>query len=172
MLSELCGEQIGGECALMGYLRTASTAKRGYEKWKDAFACAELNGYGIVSPSEGDMCLQEPELVKRSGSVGIKLKATAPSYHIIRVDVCGEVSPIMGSAPQSEQMVQGMMQGFEHSPDEMWQTNLFGKSLKGMVTEGLAGRVGNISEDTKAKMRKAITRIVNESRGGVICILL
>ncbi len=104
--------------------------------------------------------------------MGIKLKATAPSYHIVKIDVTGEVSPIMGSAAQSESIVQGMMSGFETNPDGMWETNVFGKSLRGMVKEGLAGKVSCMHDDTKAKMRRAITRIINEGKGGVICILL
>jgi stage IV sporulation protein A len=172
MLSEIAEEKITGECALMQYIRMANEAKRGYDKLKDAFECARVNGYGIVEPSDGDMSLEAPTMVRKNGNVGIQLKATAPSYHIVRVDVRGEVNPIMGSAAQSEQMVQNMMNGFETDPDSMWETNLFGKSLRGMVKEGLAGKVNNMPEDTKVKMRRAITRMVNESKGGVICIIL
>ena len=118
------------------------------------------------------MSLEAPKLVRQGGSVGIKLRATAPSYHIVKIDVTGEVSPIMGSAAQSESIVQGMMNGFETNPDTMWDTNVFGKSLRGMVKEGLSGKVSGMRDDTKAKMRRAITRIINEGKGGVICILL
>ncbi len=172
MLSEIAGETLSDEFSLMRYVRGTSEAKRGYDKIKDALECARVNGYGIVQPDDEDMSLEQPEVVRRGGNVGIKLRATAPSYHIVKIDVCGEVSPIMGSAAQSEGMVQGMMSGFETNPDGMWETNLFGKSLRGMVKEGLAGKVSCMNEDTKSKMRRAITRIVNESKGGVICILL
>lgn len=172
MLSEIAGEEINGECALMRYVSAASGAKRDYDKIKDAFECARINGYGIVQPDDGDMSLEAPRIVRQGGNVGIKLKATAPSYHIVKVDVSGEVSPIMGNAAQSEGIVQGMMNGFENNPDDMWDTNVFGKSLRGMVKEGLAGKVGCMQEDTKSKMRRTITRIINEGKGGVICILL
>lgn len=172
MLSEIAGDTIGDECSLMRYVRASSEAKRSYDKIKDAFECAKINGYGIVQPDDSDMCLDKPQVVKQGGSVGIKLKATAPSYHIVKVDVTGEVSPIMGSARQSEGIVEGMMNGFETNPDGMWETNVFGKSLRGMVQEGLAGKVYGMQDETKTKMRRAMTRIVNEGKGGVICILL
>lgn len=172
MLSEIAGDDITDEYTLMRYVRGSSEAKRGYDKIKDALECAKVNGYGIVHPDDEDMSLEEPKLVRQGGSVGIKLRATAPSYHIVKIDVTGEVSPIMGSAAQSEGIVQGMMNGFEKNPDGMWDTNVFGKSLRGMVKEGLAGKVTSMQDNTKNKMRKAITRIVNEGRGGVICIIL
>lgn len=172
MLSEIAGDEITGEYSLMRYIRGAAEAKKGYDKIKSAFECAKVNGYGVVQPDDDDMSLEKPAVVRQGGSVGIKLKATAPSYHIVKVDISGEVSPIMGSAAQSESIVQGMMNGFENNPDDTWDTNVFGKSLRGMVKEGLAGKASAMHDDTKAKMRRAITRIVNEGKGGVICIIL
>jgi stage IV sporulation protein A len=172
MLSEICGESITDECTLMSYVAASSQAKRGYDKIKDALECAKVTGYGIVEPSDGDLSLDKPQVVRQGGNVGIKLKATAPSYHIVKVDVSGEVSPIMGSAATSEEMVNSIMSGFDADPIGMWDTNIFGKSLRGMVKEGLDGKVTNIQDDTRNKLRKAITRMVNESKGGVICILL
>ncbi len=172
LLSEIAGDAIADECSLMRYVSGTAEAKRSYDKMKDAFECARINGYGIVQPDDSDMTLEQPKVVRQGGSVGIKLRATAPSYHIVKIDVCGEVSPIMGSAAQSESIVQGMMNGFETNPDGMWETNVFGKSLRGMVKEGLAGKVSGMQEDTKTKMRRALTRIINEGKGGVICILL
>lgn len=172
MLSEIAGDSISDECTLMRYVSGTAEAKRSYDKIKDAFECAKVNGYGIVQPDDSDMSLEQPKVVRQGGSVGIRLRATAPSYHIVKIDVTGEVNPIMGSAQQSEGIVQGMMNGFETNPDGMWETNVFGKSLRGMVKEGLAGKVSCMHDDTKAKMRRAITRIINEGKGGVICILL
>ncbi len=172
MLSEIAGDEISDEYTLMRYVRGSSEAKRGYDKIKDALECARVNGYGIVSPDDGDMSLEAPKVVRKNGSVGIKLRATAPSYHIVKIDVTGEVSPIMGNEGQSESIVQGMMAGFENNPDDMWDTNVFGKSLRGMVKEGLSVKVGGMHDETKTKMRRAITRIVNEGKGGVICIIL
>lgn len=172
MLSEMSGEEIADECSLMSFVVSSSQAKRNYDKVKDAFECAKVTGYGIVQPDDADMSLDQPKVVRQGGNVGIKLRATAPSYHIVKVDVCGEVNPIMGAAAQSEDMVNGIMTGFETDPQGMWDTNLFGKSLRGMVRDGLSGKVTCMQEDTRNKMRRTITRIVNEGKGGVICILL
>lgn len=172
LLSEISGEEIMGEGALMQFVAAASDAKRNYDKVKDAFECAKLTGYGIVCPGDDDMSLDKPKMVKQGANVGIKLRATAPSYHVVKVDVSGEVSPIMGHASQSEDMVKGIMSGFETDPQGTWNTALFGKSLRSMVKEGLDGKVTAMQEETRAKMRRTITRIVNEGRGGVICILL
>ncbi len=172
MLSETAGEDISDESSLMSFVVTASQARKNYDKVKDALECAKVTGYGVVRPSDDDLSLEKPVVVRQGSNVGVKLKATAPSYHIVKVDVCGEVSPIMGSAAQSEGMVGEIMNGFESDPQAMWNTNLFGKSLRTMVQEGLAGKVNSMQDDTRAKMRKAITRIVNEGKGGVICILL
>ena len=156
----------------MKYVRSASEAKKGYAKVRDALECARVNGYGIVSPAEEDLSYEQPSVVKQGSSVGIKLRASAPTYHVIRVDVSGEVCPIMGEASQSESLVKSMMSGFETNPEETWNTDVFGKSLKAMVQEGLGAKVGAIQEDTRAKLRKAMTRMVNEGKGGVICIIL
>lgn len=172
VLSEIAGDEITDECSLMRYVRGTAGAKQNYDKIKDAFECAKINGYGIVQPDDTDMTLEAPKMVRQGGSVGIKLRATAPSYHIVKIDVSGEVSPIMGSAAQSESIVQGMMNGFESNPEGMWDTNVFGKSLRGMVKEGLESKVSGMRDVTKTKMRRAITRIINEGRGGVICIIL
>lgn len=172
LLSEMAGETIVDECSLMSYVTGAAQAKKSYDKVKDAFECARVTGYGIVQPDDGDMNMEKPQVVRQGGNVAIKLRATAPSYHIVKVDVCGEVSPITGAASQSEDMVNGIMKGFEADPQGMWDTNIFGKSLRGMVKEGLAGKVTCMQEDTRNKMRRAITRIINEGKGGVICILL
>lgn len=172
MLSEISGESIGDEGALMQYVTAASEAKRNYDKVKDAFECAKMTGYGIVCPDDEDLSLDKPKVVKQGANMGIKLRATAPSYHVVKVDVSGEVSPIMGLASQNEEMVNGIMSGFETDPQGTWNTALFGKSLRSMVKEGLYGKVTSMQEETRGKMRRTITRIVNEGKGGVICILL
>ncbi|MDE7379707.1 MAG: stage IV sporulation protein A [Clostridia bacterium] len=172
MLTEISGEEICDEGGLMQYVAAASQAKRNYDKVKDAFERAKMTGYGIVCPDDGDLSLDKPKVVKQGSNVGIKLRATAPSYHVVKVDVSGEVSPIMGNASQSEDMVNGIMNGFETDPQATWNTALFGKSLRSMVKEGLDGKVNAMQDDTRNKMRRTITRIVNEGKGGVICILL
>lgn len=172
MLSETAGCEIADEFSLMRYVSGSAVAMQKYAKIKDALDCAEATGYGIVSPDDNDLTLLQPETVRRGGNVGIKLKASAPSYHIVKVDVAGEVSPLMGTGTHGENIVKDVMAGFESDPSATWNTELFGKSFKGMVKEGLFGKVNRVQDDVKNKMRKAITRIVNEGKGGVICILI
>lgn len=172
MLSEIAGEQIDGEYTLMKYISSASEAKRGYAKVRDALECASVNGYGIVSPDDADMTFERPQTVRQGSSVGIKLRASAPAYHVIRVDVTGEVCPVMGDASQSEGLVKSMMEGFETNPEQAWNTDVFGKSLRSMVKEALGAKVCSVQDDTRAKLKKAVTRMVNEGKGGVICIIL
>ena len=172
MLSEIAGDKIDGECSLMRYVRSAAEAQRGYFKVRDALECARVNGYGIVSPAGEDLSYEQPRVVRQGSSVGIKLRASAPTYHVIRVDVSGEVCPIMGEASQSESLVKSMMAGFESDPESTWNTDVFGRSLRTMVQEGLGAKVGALGEDTRGKLRKAVTRMVNEGKGGVICIIL
>lgn len=172
MLSETAGESITDESSLMTFAVSAAQARAEYGKIKDALECARETGYGIVVPSDCDMTLEKPAVVKQGQNVGIRLKAAAPSYHIIKVDVCGEVSPMLGNTVRSEEMVNEIIGGFDSDPQGMWNTNLFGRSLRSMVQEGLNGKTDGMQQDTRIKLRKALTRMVNEGKGGVICILL
>ncbi len=172
ILSEECGENIESEYQLLCKLKDYSVANREYSKIKDAVKGAETFGYGVVVPNLEEMSLEEPSLIKKGGNYGVKLKATAPSYHIVKVDVSTEVSPIVGNQKQGEELVEFLLEKYEGNPDEMWDTNVFGKSLKDLVKDGLSGKVNGVPDDVKGKLRKTLCRIVNENHGGIICILL
>lgn len=172
ILSEESGEEILDDCQLMSYIKGFSESKRKFNKIKQALLEAEEGGYGVVLPTVDDMSLEEPVLVKQGGRYGVKLKASAPSLHIMKVDVSTEVSPIVGTERQSEDLIDYIMNKFEDNPSGIWETNMFGKSLYDLVNEGLAGKITAIPKDAQDKMRKTMTRIVNESNGGVICILI
>ncbi|MBQ8427372.1 MAG: stage IV sporulation protein A [Clostridia bacterium] len=172
VLSEECGETISDDYELMSYIKGFAESKRKFGKIKQALLEAEENGYGVVLPTIDEMNLEEPVLVKQGGRYGVKLKASAPSLHIMKVDVSTEVAPIVGTEKQSEDLINYIMNKFENNPSGIWETNMFGKSLYDLVNEGLAGKITAMPKDAQGKMRKTITRIVNESRGGVICILL
>ena len=172
ILSEECGENITDDYELMSYIKGFADSKRKFSKIKQALHDAEENGYGVVMPTLDEMNLEEPTVVKQGGRYGVKLKATAPSLHIMKVDVSTEVAPIVGSEKQSEDLINYIMNKFEDNPSGIWETNMFGKSLYDLVNEGLIGKIMAMPKDTQSKMRKTVTRIVNESRGGVICILL
>ncbi len=171
-LGEQCGETIDSDFALMAFCARLKKAKKVYERIGQAFEDAKEYGYGIVPPSEEEMSLSEPKLVKKSGRVGVDLIADAPSYHIIRVDVRGQVRPALGNEEQSKTFARELSEGMESEPARAWETNMFGKTLKQLLGEELHEKNGAMGENLQKKMRKTVTRIVNEGKGGVICILL
>ena len=172
VLSEECGAEIGDDLRLMAYVRSLRDAKVFYEKFKKAMDCADEYGYGVVMPMESELALQAPELYRKGTKCGIKLKADATSYHIIKVDIHSEVSPIAGETARGEQIAKGVVESYEKDPEALWNTDMFGKTFKDMVKEGLDEKSGAMTEEVRGKLRKAVTRIVNEGRGGVLCILL
>ena len=172
IISEETNESICSDLELIKYIKEFSTSKAKFNKIKDALLEAEQNGYGIVMPSIDEMNLEEPTLVKKGGKYGVKLKATAPSLHIMKVDVATEVSPLVGDEKQGKEMIDYMTEKFEENLDGLWETNLFGKSLHDLVREGLSGKITAIPKEATKKMRRTLTRMVNENRGGIICILL
>jgi stage IV sporulation protein A len=172
VLSDECGEEISDDFSLMSYIKTFSREKKKFEKIKSALSEAEESGYGVVLPTVDEMDLEEPVLVKQGGKYGVKLKASAPSLHIVKVDVATEVSPIVGTEKQGEDLINYIMNKFEDNPARIWDTNMFGKSLYDLMNEGLNGKINSMPKDAQGKMRKTLTRIVNENKGGVLCILL
>ena len=172
VLSEECGERVQDELDLIRFVKESSKAKRNYDKIKDAFSDAEEYGYGMVQPQVSDMKLEAPKLTKKGSGYGVHFKANAPSYHVIRVDVTGEVNPVVGTQKQGEEFAKETLERFENGTAEIWDTNIFGKSLKDLLSEGLSKKSDAVPTEVRKKMRRTITRIVNEGKGGVICILL
>lgn len=172
VLSKECDEQIVDDYELMSYIKSFAQEKKKYQKIKEALNTAETNGYGVVLPTVDEMNLEEPILVKQGGKYGVKLKASAPSLHLIKVDVSTEVAPIVGTEKQGEDLINYIMNKFQDNPAGIWETNMFGKSLHDLVNEGLAGKLNSMPKDAQGKMQKTLTKMVNENRGGMICILL
>jgi len=171
-LSEECGMELKDDFALMSSLKELVAAKREYDKISLALEEVKRTGYGVVNPTLEEMTLEEPQIVKQGSKYGVKLRATAPSLHIMQVDIESEVSPYVGSEQQSEEMLKSLLSQFESDPKSLWETNMFGKSLHMMVNEGLNNKLSAMPEDTQKKMRRTLSRIVNEGKGGIICILL
>ena len=172
VLSEVTGREIDGEYGMMTYVRYLSKAGEAYEKLKDALEDVKEKGYGVVAPTVDEMILEEPEIFKSGGKCGVKLKASAPSIHIMRVDVNTEVNPIVGTEQQGEEMVKYLMSEFESDKKGIWDTDFFGKSLNELVREDMANKLCGIPEDAQNKVRRTLGKMVNEGRGGMICILL
>lgn len=171
-LQEEFGVEIKDEFDLMASLGELVKAKRSYDKLSKALTDVAETGYGVVTPTQDEMSLQEPQIFKQGSRFGVKLKASAPSLHIMRVDIETEVCPVVGTEQQSEELVHYLLSEFEQNPKGIWQTNMFGKSLESLVNEGLNNKLTAMPDETQKKMRKTLSRIINEGRGGIICILL
>ena len=172
VLSMQCGEEIKDDFYLVSFIKDLAYAKKQFAKLEEALIEVEQTGYGVVNPSVDDLCLDEPQIVKQGGRFGVKLKASAPSLHIMKVDVETEISPIVGSQQQSEEMAKYLTTELEENPEKLWQTNMFGRSLFSMVNDGIKSKIITMPNEARNKMRRTLTRIVNEGKGGVICILL
>lgn len=172
VLSELSGFEIDGEESLIGLLRELAATKAAYDKVAEALRDCEEGGYGIVMPEVADMHLDEPEIVRQSGGYGVRLKASAPSIHMIRANIEAEVNPIVGSEQQSEDLVRYMLREFDEDPARIWESNMFGKSLYELVGESIHTKLEHMPEASRSKLSETLERIINEGSGGLICILL
>lgn len=172
VLSEQCGKEITDDFHLISYLKDLTYAKTEYDKIKVALEQVNQTGYGVVTPDLEAMTLEDPEIVRQGSKFGVRLKASAPSLHIMRVDINTEVSPIVGTEQQSEDLVRYLLSEFESNPQGIWETDMFGKSLHSLVNENLNNKLTAMPQEAQRKMRKTLGRIVNEGKGGVICILL
>ena len=168
VLSQNAGETIADEYSLIKYLTESAYAKSQYDKLATALAQVEETGYGVVPPSLESMSFNEPEITKQGNRYGVKLKATAPSLHLLKIDVSTEVSPVMGTEQQS----QYLLGEFQQNPNQIWQTNMFGKSMSNLVEDSLVEKCQKMPNEIKAKLVKTTSRIVNEGKGGMICLLL
>ena len=171
-VAELTGLDISSERSLLTALVTLADVKREYEKYEEALDAVNERGYGIVMPTVADMRLEEPEIVKQPGGYGVKLRAKAPSVHMIRASIETEINPVVGTEEQSEELVKYMLREFEDDPAKIWESNLFGKSLYDLVNEGLHAKLAHMPDDAREKFGETLSRIINEGSGGLICIIL
>lgn len=172
ILSEKAGVEIEGEHKLMGFIKEMADIKREYEKIESALLDVKTKGYGIVTPSINELTLEEPEIVKQGNRFGIKLRASAPSVHMIRADIETEIAPLVGSEKQSEELIEYLLGEFEGEPDKIWNSNIFGKSLHSLMSEGLQNKLNKMPDEAQMKLQETLTRIINEGSGGLICIIL
>lgn len=172
ILGEKSGFQVNDDKDLMEILSRLSDIQKKYEKVAEALESVNETGYGIVTPTIEDLTLEEPEIVKQAGGYGVKLKASAPSIHMIKADIKTEVSPIVGTERQSEELVRFLLNEFEEDPTSIWESNMFGKTLHELVSEGLNSKITHMPDDARLKLSETLQRIINEGSGGLICILL
>ncbi|MET1249810.1 stage IV sporulation protein A [Sporolactobacillus sp. STCC-11] len=172
VLKEVVGVEIRGKDHLLQLMQEFAHAKREYDQVADALQMVKQTGYGIAAPSISDMSLDEPEIIKQGSRFGVRLKAVAPSIHMIKVDVQSEFAPIIGTEKQSEELVRYLMQDFEDDPLSIWNSDIFGRSLNSIVREGISAKLALMPENARYKLKETLERIINEGSGGLIAIIL
>ena len=172
VLGEETGFEIENDADLMSLLRDMSAIRREYEQLLPALEAVRATGYGVVMPRSDQMLLERPELCRRGGSYGIRLKASAPSIHLLRTDILTEISPTVGDELQSRSLVRSMQDDYETDTEKLWNSNIFGKSVFELISDGFNAKLSHMPEDVRLKFRNALNRIVNEGAGGLICIIL
>ena len=168
----MAGINLASDMELVAYISHVCAAKHEYDKLKGALDQVAQTGYGIVTPTWGSFELDRPNLYKNGKNFGVKLSVRAPSLHIVRVDVKCDVTPIIGSQQQSEEMLKFLQSEYESNKQTVWETPIFGKSLESIAREDISNKSTSMPVLAQGKMRRTLTKIVNNGRGGVICILL
>ncbi len=172
VLAESTGLEISGEQDLLRWLTELSRTKASYDRIKNALDEVDATGYGIVMPSLEELSLEEPELMRQGGRYGVRLRASAPSLHIMKANITTEVAPIVGSESQSEELVMYLLNEFEENPAAIWESNIFGKSLHELVNEGLHNKLYRMPGEARMKFQETIEKVINEGCSGLICIIL
>ena len=172
ILAEETGLDISDEQDLMSCMRELAAVRREYERLKGALDEVEATGYGIVMPSLDELSLEEPEIMRQGGRYGVRLRASAPSIHMMKANITTEVAPIVGSESQSEELVNYMLKEFEEDPTKIWESNIFGKSLHELVNEGLHNKLYRMPAAARMKLQETLEKVINEGCSGLICIIL
>ncbi len=172
VLAETTGLTINDEQELMESISEMAQIKKEYSRIKGALEEVEATGYGIIMPEIEELKLEEPEIVKQGGRYGVRLRASAPSIHLMKANITTEVSPIVGSEKQSEDLVMYLLSGFEEDPVKIWDSNIFGKSLHDLVNEGLHAKLSRMPTDARMRVQETVERVINEGCNGLVCILL
>ncbi|MGD7045444.1 stage IV sporulation protein A [Jeotgalibacillus proteolyticus] len=172
ILHEMIGEKVSTKDHFLELIQDYSHAKKEYDQFADALKMVRQTGYGIAAPVLSDMSLDEPEIIRQGARFGVRLKAVAPSIHMIKVDVESEFSPIIGTEKQSEELVHYLMQDFEDDPLSIWSSDIFGRSLSSIVREGIQAKLAIMPENARYKLKETLERVINEGSGGMIAIIL
>ena len=171
MLSELTGTEIAGEYELISELKNLSQLKTEYEGVKDAFSSVRMRGYGVVSPTRDEITLDEPTVIKQGSKYGVKIHSTAPSIHLIRANIETEIAPIVGNEQQAEDLITYIKET-ENQEGGIWKTNIFGKSIEELVMDGMRNKMSVINDESQSKLQDTMQKIVNDSNGGLVCIII
>ena len=172
VLGEKTGFEVADEGELLSSMSELAQIKKRFEKVQEAYDDVCETGYGIVMPSMEELTLEEPEIIKQNGRYGIRLRANAPSVHMMKTTIKTEITPIVGSEQQSEELVSYLLREFEEDPSKIWESNIFGKSLHDLVNEGLHNKLQRMPLDARNKLKETIERVINDGCNGLICIIL
>jgi stage IV sporulation protein A len=172
VVKEETGLEIDGDQRLFSVLKELSAIRSEYTKVANALAEVRDKGYGVVTPSIDELTLEPPEIIRQGSRFGIKLRGSAPSIHMIRADIETEIAPLVGSEKQSEELVNYLLKEFEGAPEKLWESNIFGKSLHELISEGLQNKLFRMPEDAQLKLQETLQKIINDGSGGLICIIL
>ncbi len=172
IIAETTGIEINGDNELLDTLIDLAKIKKEYMRYKDALDEVEATGYGIVMPTIEELSLEEPEIMRQGGRYGVRLRASAPSIHMMKADITTEVSPIVGSEKQSEDLIMYLLSEFEEDPVKIWGSNIFGKSLNELVNEGLHTKLAHMPSEARMRLQETLERVINEGCNGLVCIIL
>ena len=172
MIGQITGMTVGSDGELVDAVRALSAVRDKYDRISAALEQVNSTGYGIVMPQVDELTLEEPEIVRQGNRYGVKLKASAPSIHMLRADIKTEVAPIVGSEKQSEDLVKYLLDGFKEDPSKIWESNIFGKSLDDLVKEGLRAKLTHMPSEARMKLQQTLERVINEGCNGLICIII
>ena len=172
IIGENTGFEISGKETLLSLMTELSKVKKEYDKIESALTQVREVGYGIVPPTLDELSLEEPEIVRQGSRYGVRLKASAPSIHLIRADIETEVSTIVGTEKQSEELVHYLLNEFDENPKSIWETNIFGKSLHELVNEGLNTKLSRMPGDARLRIQETVERVINEGCNGLVCIII
>jgi stage IV sporulation protein A len=172
ILSDLIGVPISGEYQLISTLRELAAKKAEFEKVSYAVSQVKGKGYGIVSPLKEEIRIEEPEVMKHGNKYGVKIKASAPSIHMIKADIMTEVAPIVGSEEQAKDLINYIHTNAKENPEGIWETNIFGKSVRQLVDDGINSKINKLTDDSQLKLQETMQKIINDSNGGLICIII
>lgn len=171
LLSEMTGMEIEDEYELIKTMSQMSSMQKEYESVKDALSSVRMKGYGVVSPKKEEIHLEEPVIIKQGNKYGVKIKSQAPSIHLIRANIETEIAPIVGNEKQAQDLVQ-FIKNAENSEEGVWKTSIFGKTIEDLVEDGMRNKMQMINEESQSKLQDTMQKIVNDSNGGMVCIII
>jgi stage IV sporulation protein A len=171
MLSDMIGMPIQSEYELVHMVKELSEMKKEYDDVKDAMAAVKCKGYGVVHPRKDEISVDEPVLIKQGSKFGVKIRSEAPSIHMIRANIETEIAPIVGSETQANDLISYMKENSK-SEQGIWGTNIFGKSMEEMILDGMRSKIGTIDDESQMKLQDTMQKIVNDSNGGMVCIII